>query len=273
MKVLRLQDKHLEPLEELLLGDRLTNLFLLGYLDVIPVSAAHWYGIVSGDAVVAATLIVPGRLCVPFAPDPHDARFIGAQLRREHRACMTVGPRDASDALWSSWAFDTQVDRCHDQRLYVCDRAVPSPGVPGFRQATAADVDVLVRQSAQMEWEDVGRRPYDEDPTGYAAAIRRRVDSGQTWVIERGGRLVFQINVGTTTTWGAQVGGTYVPADQRGQGLAVAGMAELGKRLIPMHSRLTLHVHESNTPAVRTYERTGYRPHAPFRLITLRTSR
>jgi GNAT superfamily N-acetyltransferase len=238
---------------------------------VVPVSSAHWYGVVDGDEVRGAVLIVPGRLCVPFIPDLGDARFIGAHLRREHRACMTVGPREASDGVWSSWAFDAPVDRCHDQRLYVCDRAMPSPGVPEFRQATVDDLDVLVPQSAQMEFEDVGRRPYDEDPAGYTATIRRRVEAGQTWVTDQGGRIVFQINVGTATTWGAQVGGTYVPPDQRGKGLAVQGMAELGKRLIPMHSRLTLHVHEANTPAVRTYERTGYRPHAAFRLITLRT--
>lgn len=238
---------------------------------MVPVSSAHWYGLVSGDDVVGAVLIVPGRLCVPFAPDPDDARALGAHLRREHRACMMVGPREASDALWSTWAFDASVDRWYDQRLYVCDRALPSPGMPEFRQATVDDLDVLVPQSAKMEEEDVGRRPYDEDPAGYTAMIRRRVEAGQTWVTDHGGRIVFQINVGTATTWGAQVGGTYVPPDQRGKGLAAQGMTELAKRLIPLHSRLTLHVHEANTPAVRTYERTGYRPHAAFRLVTLRT--
>ena len=46
-------------------------------------------------------------------------------------------------------------------------------------------------------------------------------------------------------------------------------MAELGRRLLPRVKRITLHVNEQNIAAVRTYEASGYRRHAPYRLVTL----
>jgi predicted GNAT family acetyltransferase len=270
VRVARLTERHTAAIQALLLDDPLVNLFLLGYVEAVGVHRAYWYGVLDGEAVRALVLLVPGRLMVPWAPDPDDAARLGDTLRRRHRPCMVVGPREASDAAWRTWAPDATIDKWHDQRLYVSDVPPRGEDPPGFRRAVPADAEVLVRQSAAMELEDIGRRAFASDPAGYAAVVRRRIDQGQTWVIERDGRIAFQINVGTTTPHGAQVGGTYVPPDLRGHGLARAGMEALGRRLLPHHGRLTLHVNEANAPAVRTYERSGYRPHAAYRLITLR---
>lgn len=271
MHVVRLTEAHGAALEELLLLDPPVNLFLLGYLDAVPVPRAWWYGALDGDRVVAAALLVPGRLVVPFSPDPAHATALGRALGRRHRPCMMVGPRAACDALWAPWGRGARIDRWHDQRLYVCDtHALPERDpLPGFRRAHPDDFAEVLDQAAAMEVEDIGRFRLDDDPDGFREGVRRRIQQGQTWVVERDGALVFQIHVGTETAFGCQVGGTYVPPAHRGQGLATAGMLELGRRLRRRHKRITLHVNEANAPAVRVYERSGYRPHAPFRLVTL----
>ncbi|MCB9663340.1 MAG: GNAT family N-acetyltransferase [Alphaproteobacteria bacterium] len=272
MKVVRLTDRHAPAIEERLLDAPPVNLFLLGYLDAIPIARATWYGVPREDGALAGlVMLVPGRLAVPWCPEPEAADALGRTLHGRHRPCMMVGPREACDALWAAWApADTPVDRWHDQRLYVCDQAPAGEPLRGFRRAVVADLEQVVAQSAAMEWEDVGRRVLEADPGAYRAVVQRRIEAGQTWVLDRDGELHFQINVGTVTRWGVQVGGTYVPPAHRGQGLATAGMKELCRRLLGRHRMVTLHVNEANTPAVHVYERAGFRPHTAYRLVTLR---
>ena len=69
---------------------------------------------------------------------------------------------------------------------------------------------------------------------------------------------------------GAQLGGTYVWPEDRGRGIATRAVRGLvGTLRSEGLPRVTLHVHEANTPAVRCYVAAGFRPHAPFRLMVL----
>ena len=70
LKLLRLTEHHHEAVERLLLQDPLVNLFLLGYLRSVPIPRAWWYGATAGDEVLGLILLVPGRLMVPWSPDP-----------------------------------------------------------------------------------------------------------------------------------------------------------------------------------------------------------
>ena len=268
MRCLRLHDQHADALEELLQQDTTQNLFLLGFLATHAVGDAPWYGVVDGDHVIATALVLPGRLVVPWGPEGA-CRAIGAALRSRHAPCMVVGPRDACDGLWATWAPRAPTQCHYDQRLYVCDQAPPEPAIAGFRLAREDEWPIIARHAAEMERADLGRDPASEDPELHARVVLERVRAGRTWIIARGRDIVFQINVGTATELGCQVGGTWVPPRWRRQGLATAGMRAVTRRLLAKHPAVTLHVNESNQPAVRCYERAGYRRGAPFRLITV----
>lgn len=271
MAVQRLSHLHEAAVEELLQQDPVSNLFLLGFVDANSLSRGLWYGVTEGEHVRAVVLMLPGRLAVPFAPDPALAGQLGRMLRPRHPPCMVVGPRTACDALWDAWARDVTPDRFYDQRLYVCREPPPGGPVPGFRKATLTEWEVVARQAGIMEEEDLGRNPATEHPELHDQVVRDRIRNGKTWVIEREGEILFQINVGTALPIGCQVGGTYVPPKHRGKGLATEGMRELCRWLLPKHRLVTLHVNEGNTPAVRVYERSGFERSAPFRLITVRS--
>ncbi len=264
----------------LLEQDPVANLFLLGRMRCQDMTRAPWFGIRRGGALVAAALVVPERLAVPWAPVADDAGEIGLHLRGlAHVAGMVIGPRDACDALWAGWAPGTP-RLWYDQRLYVQDTPPAGERVDGFRVAKMRDLTSLIHASARMEEEDLGRNPLDVDPVGHEAATRERIRSGRTWVIERDGQLVFHIHAGTWIADGCQVGGTYVSPAHRGRGIGAAGMRELGRVLLartadgrhpddpehPAPARITLHVNEANTPAIRTYETAGYRRAHAFRL-------
>lgn len=267
--IVQLGKTHEVSLRRLLQTEPTVNLFLLGFLDSHGLGAATWIGVM-GREVEACALVIPGRLVVPFAPDAGDAFRIGQHFRGRYRPCMLVGPREASDALWDGWTQgEVSPRRCYDQRLYAIDTPTLCEPVDGFRRAVADDWPTVSRFSGEMEAEDLGRDPRDDEPGLHDRVIRDRIDRGSTWVIERDGDLVFQLNVGTSNRHGCQVGGTYVPPDHRGKGIATQGMFAMVRHLLTEYPRVTLHVNEANIPAVRAYERVGFQSHSPFRLITL----
>lgn len=271
MSVQRLSQTHEPAVAAILRADPVQNLFLLGFLDASSLSRGFWYGTIEQGQVTSVALVLPSRLAVPWSPDPRDAADIGRHLRGRHPPSMLVGPRAATDALWDAWsAGEVAPDRFYDQRLYVCRTPPPGPSVAGFRKAHLGEWEIVAANAGRMEAEDLGRNPADDFPELHEQVVRDRIRNGKTWVIERERRILFQINVGTATAVGCQVGGTWVPPDARGQGLATDGMKELCRRLLPKHPMVTLHVNEANSPAVRVYEKAGFDRDAPFRLITVR---
>jgi len=267
VEVRRLSAGDEAALEEVLDAEPVVNLFLRGFLSVQPMDAGYWYGVQRGDRLGGVLLLLPDRLTVPWAPDPDQARALGAWLARRHRPTMLVGPRADCDHIWSTWAPGRRPSRFYDQRLYTAERPPPGPAPRGLRRARTSDWTLLVERSARMEYEDLGRDPYKEDPELHARVVKDRIAAGKTWVLERDGHVVFQLNIGTVTPDGVQVGGTYVPPRFRGQGLSTQGMAAMLHVLLRHHRRVTLHVNEMNTPAVRCYERVGFEPYAPYRLL------
>lgn len=270
MAVTRLSMADEDALRRCLEGDRLQNVFPIGFLDASTLQRGLWWGFVDGGTVRAAVMLVPGRLAVPWSPDPAHAAEIGAVLRQRSPPCLTVGPRAACDALWGTFGRGSTPERFYHQRLYV-SRAPPGPNdVPGFRAARPEEWRVLADYASQMEIEDLGRDPAAVDPESHEAIVRDRIRNERTWVIERDGAIVFTINIGLFTADGCQVGGTFVPPAHRGRGIAKDGMRALVAHLRARFPAVTLHVNEANRPAVRTYEAVGFTRHAPFRLITVK---
>jgi hypothetical protein len=267
--VVRLANEDEPSIVRLLEQDRVTNLFLRSFVGTHPVDRAWWYGVgaVRGGPLRAVALVLPARLAVPWAPDPADADLLGAHLHRQHAPSLLVGPREAGDRLWARWAPGVTPRRRYDQRLYVLNAPPPGDDPPGFRLGTVEDTDQVVRNAAEMEREDLGTDPLAEGRAAHEAAVVDRLRTGRTWVVERGGRILFQVNVGTRHAHGCQLGGTYVPPDVRGKGLATAGVAATCRALLRGAPRVTLHVNEANTPAVRAYERAGFERSVAYRLI------
>lgn len=269
MEYQRLTSSQEPAIEELLLQDVATNLFLLTMLQGWLVSQLRWYGAVDGDHVRAVTLVIPQRLVVPFAPEPVHALRLGQLLEGRYPPCMMVGPRAACDAFWEGWSPPIRPHRWYDQRLYVATGDIPGSPLPQLRRAQPSELDALLHNSACMEQEDLGYDPSRADPRGFRRTVQARIRSGRTWVLVEDGELMYHINVGTQDVHGFQIGGTYVPPAARGRGIATAATAEVTRRLLAEGPRVTLHVNEANTPAVRVYERAGYRRAAPFRLATI----
>jgi ribosomal protein S18 acetylase RimI-like enzyme len=248
-------------IEELLQADPVANLFLLALLDQGP-ALWPWYGVRGDDERLVAVAVALPTLVVPYATDPAYAAAIGVALRSVLTPDLLVGPRDDVDALLAAWT-DAVPAVFYDQRLYVLD-VEPAPRDSGVRRAGLEHVGQVAELSAAMDREDLGRGP--ADARVHRAVVTDRIVDGRTWIAEREGRIVFLVHVGTRHHLGCQVGGTYVHPAHRGQGLATACMADVGRALLARHPLVTLHVNEANLPAVRVYEKVGFRRARPFRL-------
>ncbi len=284
MRATSLTSRDRSDVEALLHSDVETNLFLLGVLasggaSGLPPGAWWGYGPSRGGlpekrsgglsamVFIASSALATGRnLAVPAgAPDGCEA--IGKALGPFGPIRMVVGPREASDALWQGLG-DPRARIRYEQRLYVCT-AVTAGTELAIRPATLVEADALADMAGQMMLEDLGEDPRVYDPEGHRRLVAERIRAGRTMVGTDGDRIVFKVDVGTRFDRGCQVGGTFVPPDLRGRGLATRGMRAVCRRLLADVPMVTLHVNEANQPAVRCYEAMGFRRSAPFRLMTL----
>ena len=272
MEASPLHPDHRAELLQLLRAEPDTNLFLIDILSrdgIRETLAETWIGI--GDPVAAGAIVIgrrtpnaPARLVVPFG-DPDAGVHIGRRIRQDGPVSMIIGPRSASDGIWQGLEQPTPTVH-FDQRLYVCTEVSAGPRLP-IRVARTADVPRLVPLAAEMMIEDLGVDPRIPDPELHQRGVASRCSRGRTLIAERDGRICFQLNIGTFSKDGTQIGGTYVHPDFRRQGLSTAGMRAASEALLSMTRCVSLHVNEANTPAVRCYERTGFVRAAPFRLI------
>jgi predicted GNAT family acetyltransferase len=154
----------------------------------------------------------------------------------------------------------------YDQRLYVCEKA-PDGKQIRIRFARNEDYSSLVKYSAEMMLEDLLEDPRINDNDRHCIAVQHRINAKKTIVGEKKGRICFMLDVGTYFNLGSQVGGTYVPPDFRGLGIASAGMRAACHLLLQNCKKVTLHVHEANIAAIKLYQKVGFTPSSPYRLI------
>ena len=284
MRATSLTSRDRSDVEALLHSDVETNLFLLGVLAAsgssgLPPGAWWGYGpprgpvpdkrngSLSAMVFVASSALANGRnLAVP-AGDPDGCEAIGTALGPFGPIRMVVGPRQACDAFWRGLG-DPQARIRYEQRLYVCTEVTAGPELE-IRPAPLGQAESLADMAGQMMLEDLGEDPRVYDPEGHRRLVAERIRAGRTMIGTEGDRIVFKVDVGTRFDRGCQVGGTFVPPEWRGRGLATQGMRAVCRRLLRDVPMVTLHVNEANLPAVRSYEATGFRRSAPFRLMTL----
>ncbi len=264
----------------LLMQDPVPNLFLLSLLEQAgqpgEPSRGIFYGCWEraaagrGDGELAGiAYLSPSGLVVPWCPWVEHSTALGRHLASLHHLHLLIGPRAASDALWEGYGQRGGVRARYEQRLYCCEQASPGPVPAGLRLAREADAPQVAHFASRMMLEDLGFDPAQLNPRSHASAILRRIREGRTWVVEQGGQLIFKIDLGCSTSEGAMLGGTYVVPRQRGRGIGQGAVRGVLRDLLLASPRVTLHLNEANAPAVRCYERAGFRRDAAFRLLLL----
>jgi uncharacterized protein len=145
------------------------------------------------------------------------------------------------------------------QRIYELREVTPPEGVPGrLRQARNEDLVVLADWVSNFNL-DAGLPPLDMvEAWGLA---ERRVDAGEIFVWEDGGRLVSMAAKSRPTSHGITVSLVYTPSELRNRGYASACVAALSQQLLDAGwDFCTLYTDLANPTSNSIYQRIGYRP-------------
>ena len=210
-----------------------------------------------------------GANLVPAHATPEAVEaFARYAIRRGRRCATIVGRREDVRQLWDvvGPVWGPAREERWDQPHMVCDEPPLVEPDPLVRRAEPADLPIVHPAAVAMYTEEVGISP-DIGGGGefYRARVAHLIEAGWSFVRIEDGRVVFKAEVSAASPYACQVQGVYVAPDRRGQGLAAPGMAAVVQiALREIAPAVTLYANSHNIPAIRCYERAGFRQTATF---------
>ncbi len=206
---------------------------------------------------VGANVVPSGQGCGAFA-----------EVTARSRARMVIGEEKAVGELWdavSSRMPPPREDR-PGQPVYVIDEP-PAPGGTGLREATTADLDVLVPACAQAHFEEIGVDPLRRDPEGFRWRTQAQIGEGRSWVWLDGDTILFKAEASAWTPHAVQLQQVWVDPAVRGRGYGARGMRDLCHRLLERTPTVCLFVRADNDAGIATYESIGMRRTISYRSL------
>ncbi|MBA4608653.1 MULTISPECIES: GNAT family N-acetyltransferase [Aeromicrobium] len=233
--------------------------------------AELWGYFEDGEAV---SLLHVGANVVPAQATPAaiDA-FSDRLLTHGHKPSSLVGPAKAVLPLWDRVKHEWGPARSPrpNQPFMVLKHDSDVPLDPRVRPVGIDQVDTLYPACVAMFTEEVGIHPESVgSPSGYRARVTQLVTMGWSYAIIEDGTVLFKTEVGAATDTGCQLQGVWVHPDLRGTGVAAPALASVIRQVRrSVAPAVTLYVNSHNTPALRTYQRVGFRHVETFASILL----
>jgi hypothetical protein len=261
-------------LRALLSKDPVHNLYLLGLLEEFGVTPRGgqarfaYYGRFDKGVLTAAVFVGgDGGLVVPSASDANATSVIADALASTLRLKSTVGDKSAVDALVRSLcAGKPRLSRT--QRLFSVSADDLGPFTnPTLRLAREEDVPRLLPLALGYVREAMERDPQVEDPEHYESRVLQRVRQRRTYVLEEKGGLVFKVDIGCRSQYGAELEGLYTLPAERHQGHATLCLGQISRHLLSSLPRLTMRVDERDESAARIARKVGYLAGRTQRLV------
>lgn len=262
-----------DALRALLARDPTHNLYLLGLLTEFGIAPANssssfsFWGRFDGKTLTAAVFVGgAGGLVVPSASDGSATSVIADALAERVRLKASVGEKPAVDALVRSLcAGKPRTSKTHKLFGVSADDLGPFTN-PLLRLAREEDLPRLVPLAAGAVKELYDRDPLTEDPH-FEARVAQRVRARRTYVLEENGALVFKVDIGSRSQYGAELEGLYTVPAERGKGHATLCLGQISRFLLSSLPRLTLRVDEKNESMARIARKVGYLAGRTQRLV------
>ncbi|MBX5482102.1 MAG: DUF4081 domain-containing protein [Myxococcaceae bacterium] len=276
LSVAELGPSHLDALKALLTRDAPHNLYLLGIVEefgIVPGPGRRpftFYGRFRDDTLCAALFVGgDGGLVIPSANDGQEAIAIAETLVGKVSLRAAMGEASTVDGIVRLLA-PGKARTTLGQRLFKVSADDLGPFTnPTLRLAVENDLPQLIPLAAACVKETLGRDPLAEDPEGYTARVLQRVRGRRTYVLELDGRLVFKIDVGSRSQYGAELEALYTLPAERRRGHATLSLGQICRHLLSSLPRLTLRVDESNESLARVVRKVGFMAGRPQRLVVV----
>lgn len=235
----------------------------------------------------AVLAFAPGRrieaLCwslanvVPSTGSEESAHAFAGRIRRnQHRYSSIFGPAEQVGVIWEEvrafWRPPTSV---RPQQLLMAIGPDDPIGILGdhrVRPAVLDEINAVLPAAEAMFREEIGYGPYHDQASkmAYYNANWGLIARGHTLLLVENQEIVFKAEIGAVALGACQVQGVWVRPDRRGEGLAGPAMAAVVEYARAYVAPLvTLYVNHYNAPAVRTYERVGFRTVGEYMTVLL----
>ncbi|HKQ52653.1 MAG TPA: GNAT family N-acetyltransferase [Pyrinomonadaceae bacterium] len=252
----------------------LHTVYLAGYiLDngvVSPLNRGTFYGYRGLDGRLEGVALVGHATLFEARTDAALAAF-AALAQKCTRTHMLLGEMDKVEHFWNHYAEGGQTPRLVCRELLFEQKfpvEVKEP-VRGLRQATLADLDLVMPVHARMAEEESGINPLEKDPNGFRLRCARRIEQGRVWVLVQDGRLVFKADVVSDTSEVIYLEGIYVVEGERGRGTGRRCLSQLTRTLLARTKVVSLLVNEQNRAASDFYLKAGFKLRAHYDTIFL----
>jgi hypothetical protein len=257
---------HVTALRELLARDTAENMYLLGVLEEFGIVSGpnrvpfeFWGRFVNGELQAALFVGGDGGLLVPSSAPLRDIADIAKHLAGKVNPKSLLGEKGLVDSLLSHLAPSLPVRHSRSQRLWSVSADDLGPFTnPLLRLATEADLPQVVPMAAAFVREVMQRDALEEDPDGFPARVRQRVVAQRTYVLEDQQRLVFKIDVGSRSQFGAELEGIYTIPEARKHGHATLCLGQISRFLLSSLPKLTLRFDEDNTSLASAARKVGF---------------
>ena len=262
-----------DALKALLGKEPAHNLYLLGLLEEFGITPADsrssysFWGRFDGKTLTSALFVGgEGGLLVPSAGDGSATSVIADALAERVRLKAAVGEKSAVDALVRSLCTGKpRTSKTHRLFSVSADDLGPFTN-PTLRLAREEDLKRVMPLALGYVRELHERDALAEDPH-FEARVAQRIRARRTYVLEENGELVFKVDIGSRSQYGAELEGLYTVPSQRGRGHATLCLGQISRFLVSSLPRLTLRVDEKDESMARIARKVGYLASRTHRLV------
>ena len=197
------------------------------------------------------------------------------QFARFARTCppthLIRGERKKVESFWNYYSDGEHYARLICREFLLKRQTIPTNvgAVPGLRQATHADLEMIVAVNASMACRENGINPLEKDSDGFCERAARRIRQGRSWVLMENNQLVFKSDIIAQTVQAAYIEGVYVAPEKRGKGYGSKCVSQLAEYLLMRVGSVCLTVNEKFPEALAFYKRAGFKIDSRYDTIYL----
>lgn len=184
-----------------------------------------------------------------------------AELAKNHSPSHLIrGEQRKIETFWDFYTDGRFRPPVLCRELLLQLRTIPDEivSVPGLRQATIADLEIIVNVNASMACDESGINPLDRDPQGFRERAARRIGKGRIWVWINNHRLIYKTDIVAETSQAVYLEGVYVHPEHRKQGHGLRCISQLASILLTRSETICLTVNEKSAGSQEFYKRAGY---------------
>lgn len=254
------------------------TVFIRQNLEQVGLSFSGAVGIFHKPDNKLVSLLWESGMAVPVGFTQAGLDMAANHLRRHReRATSFVGPRDQVMGLWQRLEndFGAAADIRDPQYSMVIDCEPLVDGDEQVRRAQVGEGKLVYPVAVAAFKEEVGYDP-SAHSNSYLLRTRSLIRHGRTYIklsedADGEPRVVFKADVGALAGGVAQIQGVWTAPDMRGQGIASAALASVIRQLRedPQIQHISLYVNHYNLPALRVYEKLGFKHVSDWATIQL----